>query len=126
MIMVTCAHFMQLVRNVNAIRHKPGRLLDQSKFRSNATGPRRHSELAHVGHYLSHVTLPFELQDAFEIPATRHPWMFMEEEPPLASLVLVDVGAELDVPFGLLQLLLEFLCPHLVVPVHELVDLLQL
>ena len=89
MIVVSRTYFMQLICDMDAIRHEPGRLLDQARFGSNATGPRRHSKFAHVGHHLPNIAVPFQPQDALKIPTACHPWMFMEEEPPLASLVLV-------------------------------------
>ena len=120
------AYIVERVRGVDAVRHEPCRLLDQPRLRSNAASPRRHSKLAHVCHDFSHIIVPLQFQNAIKIPATRHPWVFMMEEPPLAPLVFIDLGAEFDVSFGLLNLLLESLHPRLVIAIHVLVDLLQL
>ena len=119
--MISWAHLLQLVRDMDAVRHEARRLEDGTKLGSNTSDSGRHSELTHVRLHFSDVVLCHELLDAIQSPARRKPRVFVEEEPPLAALVVVDVDAELDVAFRLLHAVLELRHPLAAVLVHVFV-----
>ena len=67
-----------------------------------------------------------ELFDAVKAPTGCQVWVLVEEVQVVVDLVLIHLGAELDIPPCLLHPFLEIDHPHMVILVHELVKLLQL
>ena len=120
-LMVTRTNSVQFIGDVHAVGHKPGGLKHRPEVGSDSSDPGRHPELAHMSLYSAHVILAHELLDAVELPARRHPRMFMKEVLPLLALVVVHVDAELHVPLCLLHSLLESRHPLATVFIHKLI-----
>ena len=88
---VSRAHLLQLIRDVDAVRHEARRLEDWTELESNASDSGHDPELAHVRLHSSDVVLRHELLDAIQSPACRKPGVLMEEEPPLTALVVIYI-----------------------------------
>ena len=74
--------------------------------------------------HLSHAWLALKLGDAVKVPAHGQPQMLVDETPALAPLVIVYLGAKLDVSFGLRHPQLKLLHPHTTVLIHMFVQVL--
>ena len=125
MFMVSGAKLCQFSRYAWAIGHEPSWLEHWSKLTVDPANPGRHTALAHMGLDSLNVIVRHQLLDNIQSPAGRQPWVLMKKEPPMFPLVLIDLGTESDIALGLLHPELELLHPHVVIPIHIFVQLLE-
>ena len=125
MLVVSIAAFAQFPRYAMGVCEESRWFQDRPKWATDRPRAARHAELAHVCPDSLDVWLFHEALDLFQVPARGEPRVLMKEEPSLAALVLIQLHAEAHVPLRLFDALMEFGHPHVVVPVHVLVQLLE-
>ena len=101
MLVVSWANAGQLRCNARAVGHEPSRLQDWPKRGALAADVGSHAKLAHMGERPRNVLAGHELLDAAKAPAGCQVWVLVEEVPIVVDLVLLHLGAELDISFRL-------------------------
>ena len=119
----TCAS--QLTSDAKTIREKAGWLEHGSKFAAHTAYSAEHAKLAHVCLHTLHVVVVEKLVNLGHGPAGCETRVFVRKVSSVLPLVLVDLGAEADIPLGLLHAQLELLHPELVVAIHIFIAFLQ-
>ena len=97
MFVVTWAKSGKLLRDARAIRKETGRLQNGTEFTADATDSARHAKLAHVRLHTLYILVCKEILNLGHMPTCGEPWMLMEEESSVLSLMFIDLSAEPDI-----------------------------
>ena len=114
----------QFSSDIGAVGHEACGLEHRAELAPNASDPAGHSKLAHVRLDPQHIIMFQQIGNLVEGPAGREPWVLVQEEATLLTLVFIDLSTEPYISLRLFHSELELLKPLGAVAVHMFVELL--